>query len=255
MRTFSKAYGLAGMRIGYAIGTPDTIRTFDKIRNHFGMTRLEPGGRRGRAEGSGLSRKRGRAGEGRPATASQRSRAPTRLTPLPSATNFVTIDCGRDGRFARAVLARLVESGVFVRMPGVAPLDRCIRVSTAPEEELAVFERMLAPALEAADADVGSPGPRRGHRRRAGSFANGRLSEPSSIRARRVAPAASSVLVIIAATSPRSSAARSEPLIAAMLNHLCAATRSIRPSRPVAWRNPISQSVSALASPPIVASS
>ncbi len=40
MRTFSKAYGLAGARIGYAIGTPETVVAFDKIRNHFGMVRL-----------------------------------------------------------------------------------------------------------------------------------------------------------------------------------------------------------------------
>jgi histidinol-phosphate aminotransferase len=51
------------------------------------------------------------------------------LAPLPSATNFVTIDCGRDGDFARAVLAGLVARGIFVRMPFTAPQDRCIRVS------------------------------------------------------------------------------------------------------------------------------
>jgi Histidinol-phosphate/aromatic aminotransferase and cobyric acid decarboxylase len=36
MRTFSKAYGMAGARVGYAIGAPDLIQAFDKIRNHFG---------------------------------------------------------------------------------------------------------------------------------------------------------------------------------------------------------------------------
>lgn len=39
-RTFSKAYGLAGARVGYAFGAPETIAAFDKIRNHFGMPRL-----------------------------------------------------------------------------------------------------------------------------------------------------------------------------------------------------------------------
>ncbi|MDA0901076.1 MAG: aminotransferase class I/II-fold pyridoxal phosphate-dependent enzyme, partial [Proteobacteria bacterium] len=37
MRTFSKAYGLAGLRVGYAIGHNELVRAFDKIRNHFGM--------------------------------------------------------------------------------------------------------------------------------------------------------------------------------------------------------------------------
>ncbi|HEX5599183.1 MAG TPA: aminotransferase class I/II-fold pyridoxal phosphate-dependent enzyme, partial [Hyphomicrobiaceae bacterium] len=35
LRTFSKAYGLAGLRVGYAIGEAGLIRSFDKIRNHF----------------------------------------------------------------------------------------------------------------------------------------------------------------------------------------------------------------------------
>ena len=39
-RTFSKAYGMAGMRLGYAVGHADLITAFDKIRNHFGVTRI-----------------------------------------------------------------------------------------------------------------------------------------------------------------------------------------------------------------------
>ena len=39
-RTFSKAYGLAGIRVGYAIGEPELINEFNKIRNHFGVARL-----------------------------------------------------------------------------------------------------------------------------------------------------------------------------------------------------------------------
>jgi histidinol-phosphate aminotransferase len=62
----------------------------------------------------------------------------------------VAIDCGRDGAFARAVLAALGERDVFIRMPGVAPLDRCVRVSAAPDAELDVFAAELPGALEAA---------------------------------------------------------------------------------------------------------
>ena len=40
MRTFSKAYGLAGLRCGYAIGEAGAIRAFDKVRNHFGVNRM-----------------------------------------------------------------------------------------------------------------------------------------------------------------------------------------------------------------------
>ncbi len=63
----------------------------------------------------------------------------------------MTIDCGRDGTFARAVLAGLAERDVFIRMPGVAPLDRCIRVSAAPDDELEILAAELPHALEAAE--------------------------------------------------------------------------------------------------------
>ena len=59
------------------------------------------------------------------------------------------------GQIAQAVrqaepltLDGLLE-GVFARMPGVAPLDRCIRISAAPIHELDVFEDALPRALAA----------------------------------------------------------------------------------------------------------
>ena len=72
------------------------------------------------------------------------------LVPIASATNFVAIDCGADGDFARAVLSGLIEQGVFVRMPFVAPQDRCIRVSCGSETDMALVRAALPRALEAA---------------------------------------------------------------------------------------------------------
>ncbi|MDH3715543.1 MAG: aminotransferase class I/II-fold pyridoxal phosphate-dependent enzyme, partial [Gammaproteobacteria bacterium] len=43
-RTFSKAHGLAGCRIGYAIGEAQLIQSFDKLRNHFGVNRIAQAG-------------------------------------------------------------------------------------------------------------------------------------------------------------------------------------------------------------------
>ena len=37
LRTFSKAYGMAGARVGYAMAEENLIKSFEKIRNHFGM--------------------------------------------------------------------------------------------------------------------------------------------------------------------------------------------------------------------------
>ena len=149
MRTFSKAYGLAGMRIGYAIGEAETIRAFDKVRNHFGMTRM--------AQAAGVAALADQAYMhgvvDRIAAARTRIAAMARengLVPLPSATNFVTVDCGRDGAFAKAVLDALVADGIFVRKPMAPVLDRCIRISAGPDNELDLLEDALPRALKTA---------------------------------------------------------------------------------------------------------
>lgn len=54
---------------------------------------------------------------------------------------------GRDGDYARAVLGRLAELGVFVRMPSTAPMDRCLRISHGTDQDLDLFEQALERAL------------------------------------------------------------------------------------------------------------
>lgn len=146
MRTFSKAYGMAGARVGYAIGAPEVISAFNKVRNHFGMCRISQAGALAALQDtSWITHIQNEVAEAR-----QRIGAIAKangLSPLPSATNFVTIDCGRDGNFARTVLAALVADGIFVRMPFVAPQDRCIRVSCGTPQQLDAFERALPAAL------------------------------------------------------------------------------------------------------------
>ncbi|WBU63312.1 pyridoxal phosphate-dependent aminotransferase [Paracoccus aerodenitrificans] len=152
MRTFSKAYGMAGARIGYAIGAKDLIAGFDRIRNHFGVNRIAQAGALAALEDeSWLSQIRSHVSGARNRIAE--IAADNGLTALPSATNFVAVDCGRDGAYARAVLAGLEKEGVFVRMPGVAPLDRCIRVSCGPSDQLDAFAAALPKALRAAGTD------------------------------------------------------------------------------------------------------
>jgi histidinol-phosphate aminotransferase len=145
-RTFSKAYGLAGARVGYAIGVPDTVSAFDKLRNHFGMNRLATVGALAALEDQAyLAEVIGKIHEAR-----ERIGMIARdngLLPLASATNFVAIDCGRDGVHSRAIVDGLLEHGVFIRMPGVAPLNRCIRVSVGPKADLDLFEQALPQVL------------------------------------------------------------------------------------------------------------
>lgn len=149
LRSFSKGYGLAGCRVGYALGAPEIIASFDKVRNHFGVGRVSQAGALAALNDQaylGSVRKRTRAARERLTAIA----AAHGLTALPSATNFVSIDCARDAAFAKNVLAELLERDVFVRMPGQPPLNRCIRVSCGSDDEIDVFERALPHALEAA---------------------------------------------------------------------------------------------------------
>ena len=148
-RTFSKGYGMAGLRVGYAIAAPGLITAFHKVRNHFGMGRIAQAGALAALQDQGwLAQVAAQVAQARESLV-QIARD-NGLRPLPSATNFVTMDCGQDGAFARRVLAEVVARGVFIRMPFVAPHDRCIRVSVGDAAALQTFAEVLPKALAAA---------------------------------------------------------------------------------------------------------
>lgn len=137
LRTFSKAHGMAGARIGYGVAAEATVAAFDRVRLHFGVNRVAQEAAlaslgdedflrwvvdevaRGRRDYERLARDLG-------------------LGVLPSATNFVAIDCGSAERSV-AVVAGLQEWGVFVRRPQTPPLDRLVRVTVGTEAERAAF--------------------------------------------------------------------------------------------------------------------
>jgi histidinol-phosphate aminotransferase len=148
-RTFSKAYGLAGMRVGYALGHPHLISAFDKIRNHFGVTRVGQAG----AIAALADQDYLKSVQQRVAQAREKIYAIAQFNGfgcVPSSTNFVAVDCGRDGAYARKILEGLATHGIFVRMPGVAPLNRCIRISVGTDENLSALEEALPLAVKAA---------------------------------------------------------------------------------------------------------
>lgn len=150
MRTFSKAYGLAGARIGYMVSSARNVVTFQKIRLHYGVNRNAQIGAlaalhddafrewvvdavaQGREDYYALARSLGRAY-------------------LPSCTNFVCIDFETNAR-ATAVMNELLARGVFVRKPGAPPLDRFVRISVGTPEERTEFALRLHAALGAAAA-------------------------------------------------------------------------------------------------------
>ncbi|MDP3526381.1 MAG: pyridoxal phosphate-dependent aminotransferase [Hoeflea sp.] len=149
-RTFSKAYGLAGQRIGYVFGVNETVAMFDRVRNHFGVNRLgQTAALAALADQTWLSHVIAQVVASRDQIA--KLVGGQGLRPIASATNFVTVDCGGGAARSRAILEGLVSRGVFIRMPGVAPLNRCIRISTGPEAEIDIFEQALVETM----ADLG----------------------------------------------------------------------------------------------------
>jgi histidinol-phosphate aminotransferase len=145
-RTFSKAYGMAGARIAYAIAEEGVAKSFDKIRNHFSVNRIAQAGALAaladKVHLASVLEQVARAREAIGAIACANG-----LVALASATNFVTIDCGGDDAVARRVLDGLIAQGVFVRMPGIAPLNRCIRITAGAAADLAVFAKALPKVL------------------------------------------------------------------------------------------------------------
>lgn len=151
IRTFSKAYGMAGARVGYGIAHPDIALAFNKVRNHFGMTRIaQAGALAALADQAWLMHVLEQTAQAR--TRIAKIGAAHGLSALPSATNFVTLDCGQDGDYAHKVLGTLINQGIFVRMPFVAPQDRCIRVGCGTDSDLELFESSLPRALDLARA-------------------------------------------------------------------------------------------------------
>lgn len=148
MRTFSKAHGMAGARIGYAIASKEMVVGFNKVRNHFGINRIAMAGALASlGDTEFIENVVTSVAEGREEYYELASQLG--LTSLASATNFVAMDVG-DGDRARGLLKRLQDHGVFVRMPGVPPLDRCLRITVGTGPERRRFAEVFADVVNEA---------------------------------------------------------------------------------------------------------
>ena len=141
VRTFSKAHGMAGARVGYAIAHKDVIRTFDKVRLHFGVSLVAQVGALASLRDPNFV-----AGVVKAVEAGRRDyyelTADTGVSALPSQTNFVAFDFGT-GERAEAVMNALIERGVFLRNPAAPGLDRLVRVTVGMPGDRAVFAELF----------------------------------------------------------------------------------------------------------------
>ncbi len=150
-RTFSKAYGMAGMRIGYVIANEELICGLNKVRNHFAVNRIaQVGATAALQDAKFLPEIAQKVAAGRQRI--YQLADSLGLSYLESSTNFVAVDLGH-GDTTRGLLTKLNDNGVFIRMPGVAPLDRFIRVGVGTEQEHRIFSERFTELLSQTTAE------------------------------------------------------------------------------------------------------
>jgi histidinol-phosphate aminotransferase len=141
-RTFSKAYGLAGLRVGYALSHPAVADMINRVRQPFNVNTIALAAALAALDDSEhLSRsvETNRAGMAQLRTGFDA----LGVRHLPSAGNFVMIDCGRP---AAAVYEAMLRQGVIVRPVGNYRLPNHLRVTVGTREQ---NERMLSALKQA----------------------------------------------------------------------------------------------------------
>ncbi len=138
-RSFSKAYGLAGLRVGYGVAQPSLIAAMDAVREPFNVNSLAQVAAAAALEDRVfLARTRAMVREGRKYLTKQLDTLKVRH--VPSVTNFILIELGpRAPEIARALLSR----GVIVREMSAWKLSGCLRVTIGTMAENRQFIRAL----------------------------------------------------------------------------------------------------------------
>jgi histidinol-phosphate aminotransferase len=135
-RTFSKAYALAGLRVGYAISAAEVAEIFERLRESFNVNSLAL------AAAEAALGDQAHVTKGRDWNLAEREWLSDRLRTLglrvlPSQTNFVLVDFTRD---AAPIERALFERGVIARPMGGYGLPQCLRISVGSRVE---NERLL----------------------------------------------------------------------------------------------------------------
>jgi histidinol-phosphate aminotransferase len=145
LRTFSKIYGLAALRVGYGIGPPEVVAAIRKVRNAFDVSQpAQDAALASLGDDEEVRRRRDATAEGRAELLEITAGLPVRVGERPVA-NFIYVDTGRD---VQPLFDALLREGVIVRplAPFGAPEAIRVTVGTADENALfgAALERSLA---------------------------------------------------------------------------------------------------------------
>jgi histidinol-phosphate aminotransferase len=148
LRTFSKIYGLAGLRVGYGVGPVEVIEAIAKVRNAFDINQTaQDAARASIGNEDEIARRRRETAEGRAYLEEACERLGLTVASAPVA-NFVYVETGGD---ARVLFDRLLREGVIVRPLGPFGAAEAIRVTVGAPEENELFAAALERVLQAAE--------------------------------------------------------------------------------------------------------
>jgi len=131
LRTFSKAHGLAGLRVGYGIGHPEIVDAVNRLRSPFNVSSLALVAAEAALDDSEHIR-RSLESNRRGLACFARELPRLGLRAVPSVANFVYCETGRDAKEDFKALLRL---GVIVRPMGFMGMPRGLRITVGTEEE------------------------------------------------------------------------------------------------------------------------
>jgi histidinol-phosphate aminotransferase len=137
LRTFSKAYGLAGVRVGYAVSHPEVADVLNRLRPAFNVNSIAQAGAQAALEHPGHA-ERAVAATMAELPRLQRGLEALGLAVVPSAGNFLLV---RVGPQAAAIYQRLLEGGVIVRPVTGYGLPEHLRITVGRSEH---SDRLLA---------------------------------------------------------------------------------------------------------------
>ena len=143
LRTFSKIYGLAGLRVGYGVAPADVVSATSKVRRAFDVTATaQAAALASLGDDAEIGRRRRLNADGRAAL--EESLRRHGLEPAgPAVGNFLFAEVG-DGR---ALFERLLRQGVIVRPLAAFGAPEAIRVTVGTAEEIAFFDAALGHVL------------------------------------------------------------------------------------------------------------
>ena len=145
MRTLSKAFGLAGLRLGYVIAQPEVVAALDRVRLPFNVNMFTQGLAQAAVENAALFQPQVAALLAERDKLWQGLAALPDVHPFPSHTNFILFTVPQP---PSTVWRKLFAAGVLILDVSRDPLLKsCLRVSTGTAEENAVFLKALAAAL------------------------------------------------------------------------------------------------------------